>query len=87
MRRPNVAMSLAVVSWRRSGSPEAFAKTVRVMPSARAVRVILSAKFGSVPPRPSATVVATSFADLVTSALMASLTLMVEPGFRPSLDG
>ena len=41
----------------------------------------------SEPPRFSATTTATSLADFVTSALMASSTAMVAPGRRPSLEG
>ena len=46
------------------------------MPSARALRVIIRANSSSLPPRASAITTAASLADLVTSALIASSTLM-----------
>ena len=57
------------------------------MPSARALRVIMRANFASSSPSASATTTATSFADFVTSARMASSTRMVWPGCNPSFDG
>jgi hypothetical protein len=57
------------------------------MPSARAVRFMRPAKAETLPPTFSATTTATSLADLVVSARMASSTLMVEPAFTPTLDG
>jgi uncharacterized membrane protein len=51
------------------------------------LRVICSAKSSTEPPRFSATTTATSFADFVTSALMASSTAMVLPGRSPSFEG
>ncbi len=80
-------MSRAVVSCSSLGRPEALRKVVFFMPRLRAVWVITRPKFSSVPARFSAMTAAASLADLVTRALMASSTLMVEPGFRPSLVG
>ena len=57
------------------------------MPSARALRVIILAKSSSSPPMASAITTAASLAERVTSPLMASSTLMVWPGRRPSLVG
>ena len=57
------------------------------MPSARAVRFMRAAKPATLPPMFSATTTATSLADLVTSARIASSTAIVEPGFRPSFEG
>ena len=57
------------------------------MPSARAFRVIILAKPSSVPPIYSAITTAASFAERVTSPLMASSTLMVWPARRSSLVG
>ena len=51
------------------------------------MRVIWSAKASSEPPRFSATTTATSLADFVTSAWIASSTSIVSPGSRPSFDG
>src|SRR5262249_26820834 len=48
-----------------------------VMPSALAFKVISLANSSSLPPMASATTTAASFADLVTSPLIASSTLMV----------
>ena len=80
-------MSRAVVICSSFGRPEALRNTVLVMPIRRPVSVISRAKFSSVPPRFSAMVAAASLADWVTSALAASVTLIVVPGFRPSLVG
>ena len=49
--------------------------------------VIMRAKFVSSPPSASPITTATSFADLVTMALIAVSTRMLSPGLRPSLDG
>ncbi len=57
------------------------------MPSAWAFAVIISAKRSSEPAMFSPMAQATSFADLVTIALIASSTEMVWPGRRPSFDG
>ena len=57
------------------------------MPIERALSVMRRAKLYSVPPMASATTTATSLADLVTSARIASRTLIVLPGFRPSFEG
>ena len=57
------------------------------MPSARALAVISLAKSGSSPARASATMTATSLADLVTMARMAVSTRIDSPGLSPSLDG
>jgi len=67
-------MSRAVVSCFEFGRPDAFLKVVLDMPRLRAFSVMSRAKFVTVPPRFSATTAATSFADLVTSALIASCT-------------
>ena len=80
-------MSRAVVTWLRSGRPEALRKVVRFIPSARARVVIFSANRPSLPPRRSATTVAASLADLVISARIAWRTVIVSPGFSPSRDG
>lgn len=80
-------MSRAVVICSSFGRPEALRKSVLRMPIRRAVSVISLAKFSSVPAKFSAMVTAASLADCVTSALTASLTLMVAPGLRPSLVG
>ena len=80
-------MSRAVVTWPGSGRPLALRKVVRDMPSWRALLVMRWAKALSEPATCSAMAVATSLADLVTSARMASRTLMVWPGLRPSFDG
>ena len=57
------------------------------MPRDLAFRVIISAKRGSEPAMFSPMAQATSLADLVTSALIASSTVMVEPGRNPSFEG
>ncbi len=57
------------------------------MPSARALAVIAWAKRSSEPEMFSPMAQATSLADFVTSALIASSTVMVEPGRRPSFEG
>jgi hypothetical protein len=80
-------MSRAVLRWRASGSPDALRKTVEVMPSWRALAVIIAAKRSSVPPRNSATAVATSLADLVAKARIAVSTGRDCPALRPSLEG
>ena len=81
-------MSRAVVTWSRSGRPEALRKVVRVMPSARAFRVIIWAKRSSLPPpRCSPSAAAASLADLVTRARIASSTVSVMPAARPSREG
>ena len=65
-------MSRAVVTWPGSGRPEALWKTVRDMPSARALAVILAAKASSEPPRYSPMATAMSLAERVTTARIAS---------------
>ena len=80
-------MSRAVVTCSSLGRPEALRNTVDIMPMAWAFLVIIRAKLPSVPARFSATVTATSLAESVTRALMASLVRMVDPGFRLSLVG
>ena len=80
-------MSRAVVTWAGSGRPEALRNTVLVMPSSSAVLVMRAAKADSDTARFSLTAAATSLADLVTTALMASSTVMVLSGLRPSFDG
>ena len=50
-------------------------------------RFMRAAKPETLPPICSATTTATSLADFVTSARIASSTLMVVPAFTPSLDG
>ena len=87
MATPRRAISRAVECCARLGSPEAFLKVVLTMPRARALRVILPAKARSVPEIFSPTAVATSFADLVTSAKIAFSTDMLEPGERYNFDG
>ena len=57
------------------------------MPSARALRVMARANSSSLPPSASAITTAASLADLVTRPLIASSTLSVSPGRRPSLVG
>ena len=57
------------------------------MPRACAFWVIALANSSSLPARFSAIATATSFADLVTTALIASSTAMVWPGLRPSFEG
>ena len=85
--RARVAMSRAVETCRRLGKPEAFLKRVLRIPRERALRVIILAKLISVFPSDSATTTATSFADLVMSARIASFTVIDWPRFKPSLDG
>ena len=81
-------MSRAVVTWSRSGRPEALRKVVRVIPSARAFMVIIWAKRSSEPPpRYSPSAAAASLADLVTRARIASSTVRVMPEVRPRRDG
>ena len=80
-------MSAAVVYWWLLGRPEALRNWVLRMPSWWAVRVMRRAKAGSEPSMFSPTVEATSLADLVTSARMASRTLIVSPGRSPTLEG
>jgi len=75
-------MSRAVVRIPESGRPEALVKAVSVMPSVQALAVMCALKFPSLPPRCSATAVATSFADLTTKARIAVSTSMLSPGFR-----
>ena len=60
-------MSRAVECWSGSGRPDAFWNSVPVMPSFRALAVIMRAKPSSEPPRYSAMAAAESLADLVTS--------------------
>jgi len=57
------------------------------MPSSRALFVIMIAKSSSVPARKAPIAEATSLAERVTSARIASSTLMVWPGRSPSFDG
>ena len=76
-----------MLCWPELGSPEALRKVVRVMPSWRALRVIRLAKRDSLPPNPSPRTTATSFADLMTIAWIASSTRMEEPARRPSRVG
>ena len=57
------------------------------MPSARALRVIILAKVSSSPPIASATTTAASFADLVTSARIASSTAERLARPQPELGG
>ena len=66
-------MSRAVVTCSGSGRPEALRNSVAVMPSSRALRVMSSANRSSLPAMCSATATATSLADLMISALMASI--------------
>ena len=80
-------MSLAVLSCFEFGRPEALRNTVRVMPSSLALRVIIWANLLSLPPSASAMTTATSLADLVTRARIASLTAMLEPRLSRSLEG
>ena len=80
-------MSRAVVVCSGSGRPEAFLKVVLVMPMSCALRVIKRAKFCSVPAMCWASAMATSLADLVTSAFMASSTVISAPGLTSSLEG
>ena len=55
------------------------------MPSARAFAVIMFAKLGSSPPSASATMTATSLADLVTMARIAVSTRIVSPRLEVKL--
>ncbi len=80
-------MSRAVVICSSLGRPEALRNSVLRMPICLAVSVISLAKASSLPARFSAMVAAASLADWVTRAFIASLTLMVDPGLRPSLVG
>jgi hypothetical protein len=57
------------------------------MPSARAARFMRAANSDTLPETASATTTATSLADFVVSARMASSTLIDVPAFRPSLEG
>ena len=57
------------------------------MPSARALAVISLANSSSLPASASATITATSLADLVTIARIAVSTAIESPGFKPNLDG
>jgi hypothetical protein len=79
-------MSRAVLICPRLGRPDALRNVVRVMFSRRAMVVIIMAKSRSLLARFSATTVATSLADFVTRAKIASSTVMVSPRFRPSRD-
>ena len=80
-------MSRAVVTWASSGRPEALRKTVAVMPSWRAFRVISPAKRSSLPAMCSATAMATSLALLVIRILTASRRVISSPSARSSLEG
>lgn len=60
-------MSRAVVTWRPSGRPEALTKTVRLMPSWRALAVIIRAKPLSEP---------ASFSPMAEAASLADLTII-----------
>ena len=80
-------MSRAVVTWSSSGRPEAFWKTVCVMPSWRALAVIICANLVSLPAMWSAMATATSLADFVISTLMASIRAIFSPGSKSSLEG
>ena len=80
-------MSRAVVTCPGSGRPEALRKVVRDMPSERAVLVIRWAKAVSLPAIFSPMATATSFAESVITALIASSILIVWAGLRPSLVG
>ncbi len=75
-------MSSAVVCCRSSGRPVALWKKVCAMPSWRALAVIISLKWPSLPPTASATVTAASFADPTTIALIASSTGIALPSRR-----
>ena len=85
--RASTERSRAVESWRRLGRPEALRKVVLDMPISLALRVIMRAKLASSSPKDSAMMVATSLADFVTRARMASRTVMDWPFFSPSLEG
>ena len=55
------------------------------MPNAWAVSVIFTAKFSSVPLKPSARTTAASLAERVISAKIASLTVIDSPVLKPNL--
>ena len=80
-------MSRAVVTCSGSGRPEALRNCVAAMPSWRAFCVISWAKRASLPAMCSATATATSLADLVISALMASIRSISAPSSTSSLVG
>src|SRR3990167_2803294 len=80
-------MSRAEVTWAGSVRHEALRKLVLVMPSAWARAVIFLAKPLSRPARCSPMAQATSFADFVTRARIASRALIVPPALMPSFDG
>ena len=79
-------MSRAVLNCPRCGRPEALRNVLRYMPSLRALAVILRAKLRSEPLMFSAITVATSLADLVTRARIASSTVIRWPRRSPSRD-
>ena len=62
-------------------------KVVRLIPSARARKVIIWANRSSDPPSISPSAAAASLADLVTSPRIASSTVIRVPGVMPSLEG
>ena len=80
------AISRAVDICRRLGRPEALRKVVRLMPRSWARCVIIRANLNSLPPIVSATVVATSLADFVTRARIASRTVIRSPRRNPNFD-
>ena len=80
-------MSRAVVTCSPLGRPEALRNTVELMPSWRALAVICCAKLSSSPPSASASTIAASLADRVTSPITASRTMTLPPGTMPILVG
>ena len=84
---PSVAMSRAVVCCASFGRPWALRKMVFFMPSCRALAVIMRAKPASEPPSSSASAVAESLADFVTSERIAVSTVIEPPALTPSLVG
>ena len=87
MARPRIVRSRAVVTCSGFGRPDALRKTVFLMPSACALRVIRRAKVTSSPAMASATAAAMSLADFVMRAPMAFSTVIVDPGRSPTFVG
>ncbi|MNT71002.1 hypothetical protein D3C72_2094420 [compost metagenome] len=80
-------MSRAVVTCAGSGRPLAFLNTVRLMPSALALRVIISPKAGSLPASVSPITTAASLAESTTMPMTASRTVIWRPAPTASLNG
>ena len=85
--RANTLRSLAVVFCWLFGRPDALRNLVFDIPSTCASRVICSAKADSDPEENSDKAVATSFADFVVRASIASRNVIDSPDFRPIFEG